>query len=139
MVAAGQASTISLSGKSNVSPIEKVIEMISDLQQKIIGEGEAAQKTYDEFSEWCEEESRNLHNEIKTAKGEVEDLNAVLDKANSDIDVEDDKIATHTGTIATDEADLKESADFAAEEADLSETVDMLERAVGILKRELVK
>merc|ERR1740130_448376 len=132
MVAAGQASTISLSGKAGVSPIEKVIEMISELQQKIIGEGDAAQKTYDEFSEWCEEESRNLHNEIKTAKGEVEDLQAVLDKANSDIDVEDEKIATHTGTIATDEADLKaasairekEAGVFAAEEMDLSEQID---------------
>merc|ERR1740130_1215070 len=127
MVAAGQASTISLSGKSKVSPIEKIIEMISDLQQKIIGEGEAAQKTYDEFSEWCEEESRNLHNEIKPAKGEVEDLSAVLDKANSDIDVEDDKIGVHTGTIATDEADLKgatairekEKANFEALEMEL--------------------
>ena len=40
------------------SPIGKVIEMILDLQAKIIKEGEEVQKTYEEFSEWCEEGPR---------------------------------------------------------------------------------
>merc|ERR1719265_85799 len=49
--------------------------------------------------------------------------------------------------IATDESDLKdatdirnkEHADFAVEEADLVDTVDTLERAIGILEREMAK
>lgn len=41
-----------------VSPIEKIIEMISDLQSKIIKEGEGVQKVYAEFAEWCEDESK---------------------------------------------------------------------------------
>merc|ERR1719321_1380386 len=133
--------------QAQANPIEKVIEMISELEQKVIGEGEAAQKLYDEFSEWCEEESKNLQFEIKTGKAEAEALTATIDKAVSDIKALDEKIEELSASIATDEADLKaatairekEHADFAAEEAELVEDVDALERAIGILEREMAK
>merc|ERR1719379_1422661 len=137
------ASTLS----AQTNPIEKVIEMISDLQQKIIKEGEAAQKVYDEFAEWCEEESKNMQFEIKTAKAEAEDLSSTIDKAVSDIKALDEKIEELSATISTAEADLKaatairekENADFLAEEAELVDTVDTLERAIGIIEREMAK
>ena len=62
------------------SPIAKVIQMISDLQTKVIGEGEAAQKEYDEFLEWCEDNSKNLGNEIKTGKAEKVKLEATIEE-----------------------------------------------------------
>merc|ERR1719183_625706 len=140
-----QAST--LSSQSQTNPIEKVIEMMSDLQQKIIKEGEAAQKIYDEFAEWCEEESKNLQFEIKTGKAEKEDLEATIAKAEADIQAADEKIEELAASIATDEADLKaateirdkEHADFLAEEADLVDVVDTLERATAIIEREMAK
>merc|ERR1719487_678807 len=114
------------------NPIEKVIQMLSELQQKIIKEGEAAQKIYDEFAEWCEEESKNLQFEIKTGKAEADELTATIDKATSDIKALDEKIEELSAAIATDEADLKaatairdkEHADFLAAEAELVDTVD---------------
>merc|ERR1719162_2156683 len=139
------ASSVVASSKAN--PIEKVVEMMSDLQQKIIGEGNAAQSVYDEFAEWCEEESKNLQFTIKTGKANAEELNAVIDKAIADISGFDEKIGELTSTISTDESDLKaatmiremEHGIFAAEEADLVDTVDTLERAVGIIEREMAK
>merc|ERR1719478_1834777 len=129
------------------NPIEKVIEMLSELQQKIIGEGETAQKIYDEFAEWCEEESKNLQFEIKTGKAQKEDLEATIAKAEADIKSADEKIEELAASIATDEADLKaateirdkEHADFLAEEADLVDVVDTLERATAIIEREMAK
>merc|ERR1719169_86485 len=114
------------------NPVAKVIEMLGDLQQKIIKEGEVAQKEYDEFAEWCEEESKNLQFEIKTGKAEAEELTATIDKATSDIKALDEKIEELAATIATAEADLKaattirdkEHADFVTEEADMVDTVD---------------
>ena len=50
------------------SPVGKVIEMLSDLQAKVIKEGEATQKTYEEFSTWCEERSGELQREITTVE-----------------------------------------------------------------------
>jgi len=130
-------------GQAN--PIEKIIEMIGDLETKIIAEGEAAQKTYEEFSEWCEDTSKDLMFEIKTGKGEVADLKATIEKESANIQVQDSKIEELAGSIATDEADLKaateirnkEQATFAAEETDLVETVDILERAIGIIEKEM--
>merc|ERR1719379_2156591 len=121
--------------------------MISELQQKIIKEGEAAQKVYDEFAEWCEEESKNLQFEIKTGKAEAEELTATIDKCVSDIKALDEKIEELSAQIATDEEDLaaatkireKENADFLAVEAELVDSIDALERAIGILEREMAK
>merc|ERR1719389_1001707 len=129
------------------NPVAKVIEMLGDLQQKIIKEGEVAQKEYDEFAEWCEEESKNLQFEIKTGKAEAEELTAVIEKAKSDIGGFDEKIETLSSTLSTDEADLKAATDirekehglFVTEEGELVDTVDILERAIGILERELAK
>merc|ERR1719463_367547 len=124
------ASSAVSSAKAN--PIEKVIEMMSDLQQKIIGEGQAAQKVYDEFAEWCEEESKNLGFSIKTGKANAEELNAVIEKADADIAEYDEKIGELTSTISTDESDLKaatairekEHGIFTTEEGELVDTVD---------------
>merc|ERR1719420_2098501 len=112
---------------AQTNPIAKVIEMLGDLQQKIIGEGEAAQKVYDEFAEWCEEESKTLQFEIKTGKSEAAELTATIDKAKADIQGFDEKIESLSATLATDEADLKaateirekEHALFITEEAEL--------------------
>jgi len=130
---------------SNVSPIEKIIQMIGDLETKIIGEGEASQKVYEEFSEWCEETSKNLQFEIKTGKGQVADLTATITKDTADIATAVSTIEDLAGSIATDEADLKaateirdkEESSFAAVEKDLVETIDTLERAIGIIEKEM--
>merc|ERR1719407_389606 len=86
--------------QAQANPIEKVIEMLSELQQKIIKEGEAAQKLYDEFAEWCEEESKNLQFEIKTGKAQAEDLQATIDKCVSDIKAGEEKIEELAAKIA---------------------------------------
>merc|ERR1719316_2442663 len=129
------------------NPVAKVIEMLGDLQQKIIKEGEVSQKAYDEFSEWCEEESKNLQFDIKTGKATASELTATIEKAVSDISAFDETIKELAAQISTDEADLqaateirnKENAEFVVKEADLVDTVDTLERAIGILEREMAK
>jgi len=127
------------------SPIGKVIEMISDLQAKVVKEGEAVQKNYEEFSEWCEDRSKEVMFEIKTGEGDVESLNAAIEKEGANIQTQTSAIEDLAGEIATDEADLaaatkireKENADFTAQEKDLVETIDTLERAIGIIEKEM--
>lgn len=132
---------------AGAAPIDKVITMIGELEQKIIGEGEEAHKVYVEFSEWCEDTSKNVMYEIKTGKSDKESLEATIAKEASNIDAQAAKIEELAGNIAMDEADLKaateirdkEAAEFAAKEKDLVETVDTLERAVGIIEKEMKK
>merc|ERR1719440_755057 len=121
--------------------------MIADLEAKVIGEGKDAQKTYDEYSEWCEDRSRNLGFEIKTGEATVAELKATIESESSAIAALETKIEELSTEIKTDEADLaaatkirnKEAADFAAEEKELTEVLSMLERATAILTREMAK
>jgi len=130
---------------NEVNPIEKVVQMMSDLQTKIIGEGEVCQKTYEEFAEWCEDRSKELGFEIKTGTAEAGDLSATINKETANADALSTKIDELSSDIATDEADLKaateirekEAADFSAEEKELTSVIYMLERAVAVLEKEL--
>merc|ERR1719486_981680 len=130
---------------NEVNPIEKVVQMLSDLEQKIIGEGKTCQKTYDEFSEWCEDRSKDLQFEIKTGKANKADLEATIAKEAANSDALTAKIEDLSADIAADEAELnkatdirtKEAAAFAAEQKELSEVIDMLQRAIAILEKEM--
>jgi len=129
------------------NPIEKVLQMLGDLQGKITSEGTAAQKVYDEFAEFCEDRSRNVGFEIKTGKQEVKDLNAAIAKEAATQESLNAQIEETSAAIATDEADLsaatairkKENTAFVAEEKDLTDVIGTLERAIGILEKEMAK
>merc|ERR1719335_1933374 len=130
-----------------VNPIEKVLELLSGLEAKIIKEGEGAQKVYDEFAEFCDDRSKDLGFEIKTGKAEVASLQAAIDQDTAAVSALGAKIEELGAAIATDEADLKaateirakEAADFSASEQELTEVIDTLERAIAILQREMQK
>jgi len=134
-----------LTAVSSASPIDKIITMIGDLETKIIKEGEDAHKVYAEFAEWCEDTSKDVMYEIKTGKMNVADLKATIEKESANIDVQDSAIEDLAGQIASDEADLKaateirakEESVFVSEEKDLVETLDTLERAIGIIEKEM--
>jgi len=133
--------------RADVSPIDKVLSMLSDLEAKIIKEGEEAQKTYDEFTEWCEDRSRNLGFQIKDGKQQVEDNQATIDSATSDISSLNAKVEELASSISTNDADLQaatkirnqEETTFKAQEKDLMEAADTLTRAVMILEKEMKK
>merc|ERR1719271_255710 len=132
---------------SSTDPIEKVLQMIGDLQAKIIGEGNDAQKVYDEFAEFCEDRSRELGFEIKTGKQEKKDLEATIANEAATAESLNAKIEELSGAIAVDEADLKaateirakEQGAFEAEEKELVDVIGTLERAIGILEKEMSK
>merc|ERR1719198_1696104 len=132
---------------SSTDPIAKVIQMISELQTKIIGEGEDAQKVYDEFAEFCEDRSRELGFEIKTAKGEVKDLEAKIEKETATAESLTAKIEELASSISVDEADLKAATEIRAEEeaafnanrAELTDVISTLQRAISILEKEMAK
>merc|ERR1719486_1236361 len=86
---------------NEVNPIEKVVQMMSDLEQKIIGEGKACQKTYDEFAEWCEDRSKDLGFEIKTGKANKADLEATISDETSRAAAESTKIEELSNDIKT--------------------------------------
>merc|ERR1719160_316568 len=139
--------TLAMGNAIEMSPIEKVVQMLADLEVKVIEEGKDAQKVYDDYSEFCEDKSDELGFEIKTGKADVAELTATIEAETSTIAELEAKIEELSNDIKTDEADLdaatkvraKENADFKAEEKELLEVLSMLERATSILEKEMAK
>ena len=127
------------------SPISKVLELMSSLQQKVLKEGEAEQKAYEKFAEWCKDEAVSKQYEIETGEGNVESLKAAIEKETATISVEESKIDDAAQKVAVNSKDLaaateirkKEAADFSVADADLAETIDMLSRAIGIIEKNM--
>merc|ERR1719460_2941565 len=94
---------------AQTNPIQKVIELITNLEAKIMKEGEAEEKAYKEFFEWCDDAAKNKAFEVKTATAAVAKLKATIAKAKSDQEDADDVIAKQVADIAQDEADLKDA------------------------------
>jgi len=127
------------------TPIAKVLQIFSDAEAKIIKEGEELQKVYQEKEQWCGNNFKNLDFEIKTAKGQIEQLQATITKETASQEVLTSQIEDIAADIATDEKDLaaatkirnQENSDFQTAEKDLVETIDALERAIGIIEKEM--
>lgn len=129
---------------NTVNPIEKVVQLLSNLQAKVIAEGQDTQKVYEEFSEWCEDSSKQVKYEIKSAKEQAEELKATIAKSSADEDALNSKIEDLTAKIAADERDLKaasgvrarEKSDFDTEDKELAEDVNTVQRAISIIEKE---
>merc|ERR1719324_887202 len=81
------AAPASASVVSTASPINKIVQMLEDLEAKIKREGEAAQKEFDKYSAWCRTQSEKLELEIKNGKQHVEQLQALIEKDTSQITI----------------------------------------------------
>jgi len=132
---------------ADTNPIEKVLELMESLKTKITTEGEAEDKAFKEYFEWCEDAAANSKFAIKTASAEQAKLEAVIAKSVADVTTATTQIEDLAKSISTAEAELsdatairdKEHADFAAAESELVDTVDTLDRAIGLLEREASK
>jgi len=130
---------------TQTDPLAKVIQMFSELEAKIMKEGEAEEKAYKEFFAWCDDAAKNKGFDVKTATAQKEKLEATIAKCKSDIEDADEVVAKMVADIAQDEKDLedatvireKENGEFKAAEAELMEGIDMLERAIGIIERSM--
>eukprot|EP00444_Apocalathium_aciculiferum_P046864 CAMPEP_0183502346 /NCGR_PEP_ID=MMETSP0371-20130417/4167_1 /TAXON_ID=268820 /ORGANISM="Peridinium aciculiferum, Strain PAER-2" /LENGTH=701 /DNA_ID=CAMNT_0025697039 /DNA_START=91 /DNA_END=2196 /DNA_ORIENTATION=- len=128
-------------------PLGKVLDLMAELEAKIIKQGEAEAKAYKEYFDWCDDTSKNGQFAIETATNEGAELTAKIDQLTSNAATASDEIEDLAGAIATAETELKdatlirekEDADFKSSESELVDAVDTLDRAVGILEREMAK
>jgi len=132
---------------ATANPLGKVVELMDSLAAKITAEGEAEAKAFKEYFAWCDDAAANLHNEIKNGNKKKEDLEAAISKASADIEASTAKIEELSAAISSDEKELadatavreKEVATFEASEKELVDAIDTLDRAVGILQKEMAK
>merc|ERR1719156_156508 len=86
LLAVACLTTGSLGASDDVSPVEKVIQMIADLQAQVINEGKAEATTYDKFACFCKDMTNEKTEAITAGEARKEEL--------------DQQIADLTATIA---------------------------------------
>merc|ERR1719159_1713824 len=103
-------------GLKTTNAVTKVIQLISDLEAKILKEGVASTKVYEEYAEWCEDESKKLGHEIKTVSLQVEDLKATIDQETTTAEEMTTKIDELTAAVSVDEKDVQAAEDIREKE-----------------------
>merc|ERR1719333_1505365 len=85
---------------TDVSPVDKVITMLEDLQLQVVSEGKAEAKTYDKFACFCKDMSEEKTASIKTGEDAMNDLTAKINQATSD--------RTDLDTVITEQTEIIE-------------------------------
>jgi hypothetical protein len=132
---------------ADANPLNKVIQLLTELRGKVVKEGEEEDLAYRKYTDWCDDAASNKRFEIKTAESKKQDLEAEIGKETAAIAESDSTIEKLVADIATQTKDLndatvireKEAKEFAANEAELMDTINTLSRAISIISKEMAK
>merc|ERR1719487_1168424 len=126
----------------DVTPVEKVIMMIKDLQTKVTEEGHMEATTYDKFACFCKSKTDEKVEAISEGETDadalttkIQDLQAKRAQLDLDIQALNEEIAGYEEAIA--EAKKmrgEEVATFDAALTDMEKAISALERAIETLK-----
>merc|ERR1719443_1060490 len=116
---------------SNVSPVQKVVELLEGCKAKVQKDLDAEGKAMEEYTTFCDDTMKDKAYAIKTAESQIADLNAELE----------DEIAALGTEIAGKDKELYEATTvrktaheaFVSSEKEMLATVDELMRAVNEL------
>jgi hypothetical protein len=123
------------------SPVEKVVELIKELQTKIDADGANEQKVYDKYACWCETTTQRKADAIDAGK-------ALIGKTTTEILTLKGAIAVLASEIAKLEADIaanneamakltkireKENSDYQQEKSYMETTITSLHAAIEVL------
>ena len=118
----------SFGSAASANPVNKVVQLLTDLEAKIKAEGVEAHRVHEEFAAWCKTQSSDL---AFAAWASSESLQTKIDDL--------------AGSAATTEADMKaaaairakEHADFEKSQKELFDVIDTMGRAIAIIEKEM--
>jgi len=127
---------------ADVSPVEKVVTMLEDLQTQVVVEGKAEAKTYDKFACFCKDMTAEKTDAISAGTDKSADLSALIEQLTNDRSTADDDIADLNKKIDELDKSMKENkekragekATFDALHAELTKGITDLTNAVNTLK-----
>merc|ERR1719313_96988 len=106
---------------ADVSPVEKVVQMMEDLQTEVITEGKKEATTYDKFACFCKDTQSEKTTAITEAEDTISSLTASINQLTSDRDDLDADIAEYNAKI---ELTVKEMKEATAERAEQKATFE---------------
>merc|ERR1719310_2738421 len=96
--------------EQKASPIQKVIQMLTDMLAKGKKEKQDETVRFAAFKQFCESTASEKSKDIATGKAEIEQLDAEIAKAAADVQVLTKEIAGLDSDMATWSVDLKRTA-----------------------------
>jgi len=126
------------------SPVQQVIQMLTDMKAKGEKEKEVESTTFASYAKFVRLRTAELEREISTAKARSEELVATVAKHESDVRTLGSQVRELEGQTATMEADQKaaaqvresERSEFLEEQTSYTESLYALDRAIQMLKAE---
>mmetsp|Transcript_124715 Transcript_124715/g.233208 ORF Transcript_124715/g.233208 Transcript_124715/m.233208 type:complete len:683 (+) Transcript_124715:76-2124(+) len=126
----------------DVTPIQKVIDMLQEMNSKGAAAMQLEKKIFKEYSTWAAGQKKEYEEEIATAKDMIEELTAFVEKANNDISNYGAKIKSiDSQTSETESTQAKskseredQHAKFLADQTDYTESLYALDQAIQTLK-----
>lgn len=133
---------VAYSNKAEVTPIQKVIQMMTEM--KIKAEEEKHQETvrFTGFAQWCKDTEIEKNEEIKSGADDITQLEADISKADADVAKLGEEIKGLDASLnewkneeAAAQAERDHShAEYKAGHKDYTESIDAITRAVAVLK-----
>merc|ERR1719159_2209151 len=96
--------------QDDVSPVQKVVTMMEDLQTQVILEGKAEAKTYDKFACFCKDMSEEKTWDIEDAQDLINELTATINELSADREAQDTVITEQTEIIEARDKTMKAEA-----------------------------
>jgi len=132
-----------IAGATEVSPVQKVIELLSECKAKVAKDLAAETAVMEEYTAFCDDELKEKGYAIETATRELADLSAAIDKNTATGMAKADEISTLGSAIAAKGGELAEATKaraseaetFAAAEKELVKSVDEASRAYTALSK----
>jgi peptidoglycan hydrolase CwlO-like protein len=126
---------------SKGNPIDKVIELLTDLKAKIEDDGTSEQESYDKFACWCEESLGKKAEDITKGKKTIEELQQKVVKLKGECGSHSAEIEHLTKAVAENKAAQKEATEirekekeeYAAERKETEQCIAGLEAAINVL------
>jgi len=136
---------VTLAESSTVSPVQKVIQLIEDMEGKVKRDQEAASTAFQDSAKNCDDVSVKKGYAIKDSKSDIESLSATVEDESAKISAYGETIEEVSSQISSSEQELSkaisvrdgELADFKKVESELVSTVDSLAGAHAALKKTL--
>merc|ERR1719484_226927 len=128
---------------TDLSPIQKVVTLVSEMKAQTIKEGEEDLEAYDKYKCWCETTVAEKTAAIAAAEEKLGELASFLEEAaakegelKTEIAGLEDDLAADTEALASATKMREEqNAEFKAEEADMKETLSLLSEAISVLNK----
>jgi len=133
-----------VSDASEITPVQKVIEMMNGMMEKGKKEKHDEQVQFAAFKQFCDDTCAEKKQNIADAADSIEMLKADIQQYATDAKELGKKVAGLRRDVACWEGDIKattkvreiDKADYDTTHADYSESLDALERAIAVLKKQ---